>query len=419
MKVLLIHQYYMPLRGAFSVVFGVETALRGLGHEPIVYASQATGGLTTEYSDFFPKGFTRNEFKVSRFWELPRRAIDGIYSYPARAGLGRLIEATAPDAAIVFRPEYQLSYSVLSELRHRGIPTALWLVDFRYWCSAGFLFNPTLREPCTRCVKGAHWNAIRYRCSEGSMPRSIYDAGVRLVAHTALQLHRLADRYVVPTEATRRIGVSTFSLPADRIDVIPHPFTPIEHEAVPTEAGGHLIFFGRLSPEKGLDVLLRALAIVPGLRLEIYGLDPLGRADAVRAQIQEAGLADRILLSTSLRFGDALVKRLLSAAAVVAPSVWPDTSDYGVLESMALGKAVIVSDGGGNAEIVSAAQAGFVFRTGDAASLASVLATIVHRGADLTEMGRRGRRFIQDRYAPELFSQRLASLLGKMHPTDS
>ena len=414
-KVLLIHQYYAPLRGAFRVLFGVEQALQALGHEPIVYASQTREGLATRYASFFPRGFTRAELARTSPLELARHAVNGIYSFPARRGLRRLIHATSPDAAIVFRPEYQLTYSVLSELKANGIPAALWLVDFRYWCSEGFLFNPTLRETCTRCVNGAHWNAVRYRCSDGSLAKSAYDATVRLVTHTALSLHRLADRYVVPTGTTLKIATDTLALPRERIHVIPHPMSPIETSSHPAAAQGRqVVFYGRLTPEKGLGILLDAVARVPDLRLEIYGLDPLGREHVVRDDIERLGIADRVLLSTTLRFGEALIERLQSAAAIILPSVWPDTSDYTLLESMTLGKAVVVASGGGNAEIVTAAGAGLVFKSGDPASLASVLSEIVAGEHDLDAMGMRGQRYVQDEYSAERFADRVDVLLSRM-----
>jgi glycosyltransferase involved in cell wall biosynthesis len=412
-RVLLIHQYYEPLRGAFSVVFGVERALRELGHEPIIFASRTSDGIVTPRSEYFPPGFKRTELTRTSPWARIRQAINGVYSFPARSHLGRLIRATGADTAIVFRPEYQLSYSVMSELRRRGVPNALWLVDYRFWCSSGFLYNPALGEVCFRCVGGAHWNAIRYRCSEGSLTRSAYDAAVRFVSHSLLALHRHADVFVVPTEATRHLVVARLGLPEDRVTVIGHPLEMIHHtRGINAADHDYVVFYGRLSPEKGVSTLLEAIERTPRLKLEVYALDPLGLRETVADEIARRGLADRVTFSTTLRFGHELMTRISGALAVVLPSVWPDTSDYVLLESMALGKAVVVSDSGGNAEIVARARGGMIYPAGDAAALSDLLGSL--RDRELKAMGERAARFIKDEYAPERFRAHVAAVVDRL-----
>jgi glycosyltransferase involved in cell wall biosynthesis len=301
----------------------------------------------------------------------------------------------------------------MSELRHWRIPTALWLVDYRFWCSSGFLYNPALGELCVRCVRGAHWNAIRYRCSDGSLAKSAYDAFVRIVSQRLLALHRHAAVFVVPTESTRRLAVARLNLPEDRVTVVRHPLDAFQ---LPVDAArpadDYVVFYGRLSPEKGLSVLLEAMERVPRLRLEIYALDPLGRRGAVEDEIRRRGLTDRVTLSTSLRFGDELLARLSGALAVVVPSVWPDTSDYVLLESMTLGKAVIVSDTGGNAEIVARSRGGMIYPARDVVALGDLLASVSTR--DVAEMGARGRKWIEDEFAQERFRERVAALVDRL-----
>jgi hypothetical protein len=243
--VLLINQYYEQHRGAFNVFFGVERALRWIGYEPIVFASRTSRSLPNEYSRYFPPGFNRAELASATVPARIRLAAEGLYSWRARRALRSLIKDTAPVAAIVFRPEYQLTWSVLSELKQNRVPTILWILDYRFWCTQGFLYNPALRARCERCVGGNHVNAARYRCANNSLPMSIYDAAIRTIADTALNLDRVPGRYVVPSGPTRDLVTARLGLPADRVHVIPHPVRLSEFDhGCPPGSGGYVAFYG-------------------------------------------------------------------------------------------------------------------------------------------------------------------------------
>jgi glycosyltransferase involved in cell wall biosynthesis len=412
MRVLLIHQTYDARRGAGNVLVGVERALRALGHEPIVYAAQTNAGKPSPFAAYFPPGFTRVELRGQSPLALIRLALSGGYSLVARRNLSRLIRDTSPDAAIVLRPEYQLTYSVLHALAARKIPTALWLVDYRYWCTEGFLFNPSLGEGCFRCVDGAHWNAVRFTCAEGSRLKSAYDALVRIIVHRAIPLDKLIKLFVVPVESTRAIVTRRLGLPAARTRVIGHPMVDTEFAEVTELPDPRLVvFFGRLTPEKGLRSLLEAIQKVEDVRLEIYGVDILDRADGVRQDLDRLGISSRVTLDTTTRFGPTLIARLSRALCVVIPSLGPDTSDYTCLEAMASGTAVIVYDRGGNAELVKRASSGLVVRAGDVLALADAIRELVIQPDYARAMGSRGARFVREHFSEHAFSARVADLL--------
>jgi glycosyltransferase involved in cell wall biosynthesis len=419
MRVLLVHQTYDSRRGAANVLHGLERALKSLGHEPIVFAAWTKTGRPSEFEDYFPRGFTRLDVRGLSALGVLRLAFSGAYSLAARRNLSRLIRDTSPDAAIVLRPEYQLTYSVLHALAGGNVPTALWIVDYRYWCTQGFLFNPNLDEVCFRCVNGAHWNAIRFSCAEGSRLKSAYDALVRLVVHRSIKLEALVDLFVVPVESTKTILTTRLGMPVDRMRVVAHPMTEAEFTAADSPTDPNLlIFFGRLTAEKGLRSLLEAVQGVDDVRLEIYGVDILDCADQIRTDLDRMGIAPRVTLDTTTRFGPQLVSRLRRALAVVIPSQGPDTSEYTCLEAMAMGTAVIVCDSGGNAEIVRQARCGLIVPAGDESALAEAIRELIGRPDLAREMGRRGALFIREQLNEARFAARVGDLLTELTDGD-
>jgi glycogen(starch) synthase len=129
-----------------------------------------------------------------------------------------------------------------------------------------------------------------------------------------------------------------------------------------------LLFVGRLVSDKGADLLLQALARLPGRRLTITGDGP---ESAILPQQAEAwGVADRVTFTGPKR-GEELARLMNAHQVLVVPSRWAEPFGIVALEGAASGCTVVASDGGGLPEAVG--PCGRVFASGDAEVLARVL----------------------------------------------
>ncbi|PXW93239.1 glycosyltransferase involved in cell wall biosynthesis [Sphaerotilus hippei] len=143
-------------------------------------------------------------------------------------------------------------------------------------------------------------------------------------------------------------------------------------EAAPKEGEApRFVYVGRLSPEKGLDTLIQAMASVvkvhPRAQLNIIGGGPT--RDALLQQVAQAGLQDNIHLPGSMGI-DKLAEQYASATAMVLPST---SEPWGLVvnEALSHGCPSIVSNICGCVpELVVAAQTGFVFQANSAIDLA-------------------------------------------------
>ncbi|MBW4666638.1 MAG: glycosyltransferase family 4 protein [Cyanomargarita calcarea GSE-NOS-MK-12-04C] len=131
-------------------------------------------------------------------------------------------------------------------------------------------------------------------------------------------------------------------------------------------------FFGRMDPEKGVDVLLRALAICK-LKGKVYSLDLYGKGPAL---IEWQELANNLGIASQTRWypflrGEALVKAMNAAGAVVMPSLWIEPMGLVAVEAMACGKAVIGSRQGGLGEVLEGY--GMTFENGNVEQLAECM----------------------------------------------
>ena len=181
----------------------------------------------------------------------------------------------------------------------------------------------------------------------------------------------------------------------DGIDL--HAFHPSRLGQVRQEMGlaGEDVVMGmvcRLDHWKGVEVFLRAAALVPDAKYVVAGGAVEGReelAASLHALARELGVDVRF---TEWRYGPDRIAELHAALDVlVLPSVWPEPFGLVLLEAMASGKPVIATRHGGPLEIVVEDETGLLVPPGDVEELAAAMTALL-ADADLRQtMGGRGR----------------------------
>lgn len=174
--------------------------------------------------------------------------------------------------------------------------------------------------------------------------------------------------------------------------VLPAPASAAPAEEMGFAPGRYLLFVGRLVPEKGLHVLLRAhREYVPEWPLAIAGEGHF-TDDYVATCRRAAGENARFLGSV---YGERLASLQQHAAVVVAPSSLEGLS-IALLEAMSFGRPVLASDIPENVEVVDGV--GEVFRAGDADDLGRRLRGLLGEPDRLVDMGQRARSRIATEY---------------------
>ena len=200
---------------------------------------------------------------------------------------------------------------------------------------------------------------------------------------------------VVPSRAVADYAVDHIRLPAERVHMVPNGvdatvFSPGSPRADtgPVRA----VWLGLLAPVKRVDLLLGAVAKVPGVTLTIAGDGPL--RDAVRRRIDALGLAERVTMQGSvadpapvLRHADLFV---LTSAAENCP--------LSLLQAMASGLPVVTTAVGGVPEVVRDGVDGLLCPADDEGALVAALAALVTDRDRRLSMGRSGRARIESGY---------------------
>ncbi|MFI5495552.1 glycosyltransferase family 4 protein [Actinoplanes sp. NPDC051859] len=291
--------------------------------------------------------------------------VSPIYGRAAQQDLTELLRREKPDLIHLHNPYPLLSPWVVRTAHAHGVPVVQTVHNYRQVCSSGLYFRDG--HNCTDCRgKTLGWPAIRHKCYRGSAAQSALMA-------TTLAVHRptwkSVDRFIALTERIAE-HLHDYGIPDDRIVVKPNS---LPDPGDPDPLGEGFLYAARLSPEKGLALLLDAWQRHPD-----GALGPLriaGDGD-LRELAEEAAAsrADVTYLGALDRAGMAAARH--AAAVIVAVPTWNDVLPTVILEAMAAGRPVLGTDVGGIPYLLgladAAAPAGWAVHP-DPATLAAAL----------------------------------------------
>jgi glycosyltransferase involved in cell wall biosynthesis len=399
MRVLLLNRISQQRGGADKYFLELGRILSSRGHAVSTFTARCPGDPEVPGSECFPESFHEATVPEPTWAAKARFFVNGIYSRPARKGLRRLLDRERPDIAHLNNIYFQLSSSVIDALWEARVPVVFSLHDYQLFCSSAYLYRAG--AVCTLCSNLEFHHGLRYRCYRGSLAASLMSYLSKRLTHE----RRLTDKisaFIVPTAAMRE-QVRRLGLEGARIEVIPNPF-PLEGLRVREAWDPYVVFYGRLIRPKGIYTLLEASRRLPSIPLRIYGSGP--EEEGVANFVREHGMS-HVLLDTRLRWGPELEEIVGRARYVVVPSEWPVPLDYVACESLALGRAVITGDVGGNQDLVQDRVGGRLFRAGDPGDLARVMEELYPDVPLLKEMGIRGRERVESSCAEERYYSRI------------
>ncbi len=159
-----------------------------------------------------------------------------------------------------------------------------------------------------------------------------------------------------------------------------------------------VLFLGRIAPKKGLDVLLPAFARLdnPEAVLVIAGPDEAGYVQKVRAMAEALGIKDRIYYTGPIHGEEKL--HAMVDADLFALTSYQENFGNAVLEAMACGTPVLVSDQVNICDEVAAAKTGRVVKM-DIKAAATALQELLNQPEETKQLGQNGRGLAHERFS--------------------
>jgi glycosyltransferase involved in cell wall biosynthesis len=275
---------------------------------------------------------------------------------------------------------------------------------FKPVCPSYRLYHMGKRTVCEKCLQGSYWRAPAERCHKDSFFATLLVA-LETTFHKAFRFYeRGVDLFLVPS---RFMGakLTEGGIPPEKIR---HLFYTIDlGQYDPSfSSDAYFLYYGRLSEEKGLLTLIKAVEGGVGLPLHIVG-------DGPQKRILEEIVRDKRI--DGVRFlgafdGHALKQAVSRARFVVVPSEWYENSPLVIYESFAMGKPVIGTAMGGIPELIDPGVDGLLFPAGDVEALRKSIQQLVRHPEALPRMGRAARAKAERVFAPSVHYEKLMEL---------
>lgn len=411
MRLIVCNKYFFLNGGTERYLRNCLDTLPKYGVETIPFSVAYDGSWPSEYAQYFlPPPGNPDEAHFNNIRVTPGKILPlierSVYSFQAKRYLNRLLDHVGgANVGYILNTYNYMSLSLTRAFHARGIPVVVRFGDYNALCA-----NYTLLRngrPCTECVSGNYLHGLAHRCVKGSLAATLVRT-IALYVQKWLRLYYDADAVIAPCDFMRRMLVQG-GFDAKRIHVIRQPAAPPAE--IPTvEKENYILYFGRLSEEKGLDTLIRAYQrLRPGPDLLLVGRS----YDGCRERLQRLILPD---LAHKIRFvdfleGETLARTIAAARICVVPSRWFDNAPLSIYESYYLATPVLAANIGGIPEQVRPGITGDLFAADDADDLAGRLANLLARPDDLLRMGQAAREFAHSELGLDKHMTQLVELL--------
>ena len=371
MRILLVNKFHYRKGGAETYYLTVGSELERMGHEVAYFSMKHPNNLPCKWDKYF---VTHREYNnVRNPLKAARDGMALIYSPEAKRNFQALCEEFRPDVVHLNNVHRQITLSILDApyLGENEVPVFYTAHDYVTVCP-GYLMLDGDGRVCDACLEdGRYRHCIENRCVKGSRAKSAL-AAMEASFNRAHKSNRRIDRVIAPSRFMRYKLIEG-GWPEGKVvflqnfadDAILDRATNAGADATDRE-NPYLLFFGRLSVEKGVDTLLRAFdAALPslpqGMRLVVVGDGP--DAADFKALASSLGCAPRIEFA-GYQTGGALQSDGERASLAISSSRWRENMPYSIVEAFAAGTPVVGTDIGGIPELVDEGKTGFICEPG-------------------------------------------------------
>lgn len=403
MKILLINKFLYPKGGDAICALSTGELLFRRGHEVAYWGMHHPDNPSYPYNDYFvdnidfnSKNSLAKQFKMSA---------DLLYSLEAKGKIEKLLRIIKPDIVHLNNFAHQISPSILHVFRKNNIPLVMTMHDYKLVCASYALLSRG--RVCQKCGNGKYYYCFLEGCSKDSMAKSLLNTIEMYLHHKILHIYDSIDIFISPSLFLKnKLEEMRFN---KKIVYLPN-FINLEHFSPRYDwEGGTVIYFGRLSKEKGLFTLIEAVKDISSIVLKIVGEGPI--KERLERKAQSAKLYN--VEFTGHLSGEELKDEIKKSMFVILPSECYENNPRSIIESFALGKPALGAMIGGIPELIKDGETGLTFEPGNAEDLCSKVEYLINNPAKISEMGKKARLFAEEYLGMEKHYERLMEIYGE------
>ncbi len=357
MKILMVNKFLYPNGGSETYIFQLGEQFQKMGHEVQFFGMQHENRIVGNCVE----SYTRNmDFHTGRLEKLvyPFKII---YSMEARRKIRAVLDNFAPDVVHLNNFNFQLTPSIIYEVKKyekqngKRVKLVYTAHDYQLVCPNHMMKIPNSGENCEKCLSKGFMECITHRCIHNSKVKSMLGSA-EAILYRSLKTYRYLDKIICPSRFIEKKLLTNSVFTGKTI--VMHNFVTTTAQKKSLE-GKYVLYFGRLSEEKGIGTLLKVCRRLPDIPFLFAGNGPLEEMVRGAKNIQYVGFQK----------GEAIRKLIADAAFSVYPSEWYENCPFSVMESIAYGTPVIGAKIGGIPELIKEGETGELFGSGNADEL--------------------------------------------------
>ncbi len=402
-KILFVNNFFSPFGGAEKIMYQESLALKDKGFQVEYFATDKKPYFDNGYknSDFFTPfhGHQKNLSTVARV----------IHNSKAQSDFKEALHQLKPDIVHIHNIHYHLTSAVLEVLKQENIPTVMTLHDPRIFCPGGKLIKGE-KGICDNpnCYKGDISDCVKNKCKDNSLLKSVLAA---LEAYNSCKNKRYEtiSRFICPSLAMMNLALNQ-GIEKSKLELLYNFIDIKKHQLQKVRQGSYFLYVGRLSAEKGIDVLIDTFSKIPHINCHIVGDGP--DRDVLENKVKDLNLPN--IIFKGYQEGQKLCNEYESCIATILPSNWFENNPISVLESFLYSKPCIAADIGGLSEIVKDGLNGYTFKAGDSLDLLEAVTKTQKNLQNAFDMGIYGKEFLVDNFNIDIHIDSLISIYNSV-----
>ena len=398
MKIIFANNYYYLRGGSERVFFDEMQILRKNGHYVIPFSRYLPQNI--ENPNYFAPPIDYENASILKKLFV---AFSLIYSPTCGRYFDKLLDQELPDIVHGHNIYGRLTTSIIHAAKKRNIPMVLTLHDYKLICPSYLMLRKG--KICELCKGKKFYFCLLKKCHKESFVASaIYTFETYFNFFT--KKYDWIRFFICPSKFLLQKHIEG-GISEHKLVYVPN-FIRIEEFEPSYNNKEYILFVGRLSQEKGISTLLKAIQDVD-IELKVVGDGPL--RSACEKFVKENNIKN--VSFEGYKYGDKLKNLYRNAMFVVFPSECYENAPMSVLESFAYGKPVVGANIGGVPEMVKDGETGFLFTPGYHRELREKIVYLLKHPSLVKTMGQKARRLVEQEYNAERHYENLIKIYNR------
>lgn len=366
MKILMINDYASKIGGDISYILNLKETLEKRNNVVKILSSDSRLGQK-HFNHYKFKGFSKTSIFSALFY---------LFNPFSLFKLNELLKEFRPDVIHLHNIFDQASPSILLPLKN--VPTVMTIHSYELICPNVLMLSPAkstnicktgFSKNCRRCIGNRYY----YHKLKFALYKKLFK-NVDLLIPNSKFVQRILNQKGYKTTETIHYGIKSLDFLKER-------------------DGNNILYVGRLSKEKGVKYILKALSLIikkiPSVHLDIVGVGQ--ERKELENLSKKLKLKNHVAFIGSVPY-DEVEKYYKQANIVIVSSIWPEP--FGLIgpEAMSVGRPVIASNVGGIPEWLDDGKTGFLVDPGHPDQIAEKVIKLFSDRKLLEEMGKNARK---------------------------